>query len=164
MYNGSNNSFRRNGQNMNNRRDYSSDQDVALPFVSLTIDNYVDLAEKVMDKMFCDDKFNPGQKKSDLTTSKIRTLLSMSAEILFKANNALANEKQTLTDDLKEDLGYFRIRCAYEMGREKSVKQLDKQAHLLEHVKNVKSISDCILFCHYLEALVAYHKYNGGKD
>lgn len=163
MYNGSNNSSRRNGQNMNNRRDYSSDQDDAIPFEQLTIDNYVDLAEKVMDKMFSSEKYNSDQKKNDLTTSKIRSLLSMTAEILFKANNALASEKQNLPDDLKEDLGYFRIRCAYEMGREKSVKQLDKHAHLLEHVKNVKSISDCILFCHYLEALVAYHTYNGGK-
>ncbi len=163
MYNGTNYSSRKNGQNMNNRRDYSSDQDDAIPFEQLTIDSYVDLAEKVMDKMFCDDNFNSGKKHSDLTTSKIRSLLSMTAEILFKANNALTNEKQDLPDDLKEDLGYFRIRCAYEMGREESVKQLCKHAHLLEHVKNVKSISDCILFCHYLEALVAYHTYNGGK-
>jgi hypothetical protein len=39
-----------------------------------------------------------------------------------------------------------------------------KKAYILEHIKGIKSLDDCEVFCHYMEALVAYHRYMGGKD
>ena len=154
-----------NGQYRNNFvRDRQSSSDSAVPFQPLTLDNYVDLAEKVMNSMFHDDPKNPQKKKSNLSTSKIRNLLAISSEILFKATSSQAEDQDVLSQELKTDLAYFRIRCAYEIGREKSVEDLNSNAHLLEHLKAIKTVSDCILFCHYLEALVAYHKYFGGND
>ena len=154
-----------NGQYRNNFvRDRQSSSDSAVPFQPLTVDNYVDLAEKVMNSMFHDDPKHPQKKKSDLSTSKIRNLLAISSEILFKATSSQAEDHNVLSQELKTDLAYFRIRCAYEIGREKSIKELNNKAYLLEHLKAVKTVSECILFCHYLEALVAYHKYLGGID
>ena len=152
-----------NGQYRNNFVcDRQNARDPAVPFQPLTVDNYVDLAEKIMNSMLSDEKRN--QKKSNLSTSKIRNLLAMSSEILFKATSSPSENQDTLTSELKADLAYFRIRCAYEIGREPGVRELDLNAHLLEHLKSIKTISECILFCHFLEALVAYHEFLSSKD
>lgn len=122
----------------------------------ITNENYVDKAEQVIDSLLKDR-----QDKFLLTTSKIRSLLSMTADIY---NKAMLLNSNVLTDSVKERLSYLRVRCLYESGREPAVKDFVKKSGLLERLSEIESRSDYILFSHYMEALVAWHRYNGGKD
>ena len=132
-----------------------------IPFRPLNIKEYVDDAEKVVSTL---RKNSFG--KFDLTTSKIRNLLAMTSEVLNKVNNtrASAEGKDDVTDGIRQDLNSLKIRTIYECGREESVKDFVKKAYILEHLKEIKTLDDCEVFCHYMEALVAYHRYMGGKD
>ena len=129
----------------------------------LTQTNYVDLAEKVIVKEIVR---NPKRHNSIvLTTSKIRNLLSLT--------NTLYNDVIHLTDEIlsEEILGkiqYLRLRFVYEDGRdtdrEKSVKDFVEKTDIIKHLQRIETRSDLLLFCRYMEALVAYHKFNGGRD
>ena len=129
----------------------------------LTQTNYVDLAEKVIVKEIVR---NPKRNNSIvITTSKIRNLLSLT--------NTLYNDVIHLTDEIlsEEILGkiqYLRLRFVYEAGRdtdrEKSVKDFVEKADIIKHLQRIETRSDLLLFCRYMEALVAYHKFNGGRD
>ena len=129
----------------------------------LTQTNYVDLAEKVIVKEIVR---NPKRHNSIvLTTSKIRNLLSLT--------NTLYNDVIHLTDEIlsEEILGkiqYLRLRNQNEAGRdtdrEKSVKDFVEKADIIKHLQRIETRSDLLLFCRYMEALVAYHKFNGGRD
>ena len=114
----------------------------------LTQTNYVDLAEKVIVKEIVR---NPKRHNSIvLTTSKIRNLLSLT--------NTLYNDVIHLTDEIlsEEILG--------KIGKTRSKKGKMEKADIIKHLQRIETRSDLLLFCRYMEALVAYHKFNGGRD
>jgi len=37
-------------------------------------------------------------------------------------------------------------------------------AKLMQYIDEIKSRQDLILYCNYMEALVAYHRFYGGHD
>ena len=122
----------------------------------ITKENYVDHAEKVMRKL-CD---NGSRQKDLVTTSKIRSILSMVSEIY---NNVRLERDPKLNENLKERLQYLKMRMVYEAGREPSVKTFIEEARLMKVLDEVgDSRERLITFCHYMEALVAYRKFLGG--
>ena len=127
---------------------------------ALTKLNFADLAEKVIESMLYTDK--RGNKKIDLTTSKIRKLLSMT-NVLY--NQASQDLNPKLSEDIQKDIQYLKMRFAYEAGREpKEVKPFVEKAKILQYIDDIGDSRDkLILFCNYIEALVAYHRYHGGK-
>ena len=50
------------------------------------------------------------------------------------------------------------------LGREIAVKDLVEKAQILEALKEIKDRETLQRFCRYMEALVAYFKFYGGKD
>lgn len=59
----------------------------------------------------------------------------------------------------------MRIRTAYEAGRDDTVKTFVEKARLLQYMKGIgSSREDLIRFAHYMEALVAYHRFYGGRE
>ena len=129
--------------------------------MQLTKTNYVDEAEEVVKKLE-KDKWG----KPILTTSKIRNILSMVSEIY---NDVIHHSEEKLDDEVVERLQYLRMRFAYEAGREngreKSVRDLMEKAKITEQIKAIgRDKEKCILFCKYMEAIVAYHKFYGGRD
>jgi CRISPR-associated protein Csm2 len=129
------------------------------PYKPLDDDTYVDEAEAVIKALMGSNEFK-------LTTSKIRNLLAMSSEILNKVNNELGKttSSSAINNEIKKEIGYLRIRTVYECGRESSVEIFVKHSHVLECLKDVKTLGDAELFCHYMEALVAFHRFYGGSD
>lgn len=126
----------------------------------LTKTNFADLAEKVIKGMVKTDKW--GNPKIALTTSKIRNLLSMS-NVLY--NNAKQVRNETLSEDILHDIQYLKMRFVYESGREPIVKEFVESAGILKYIDKIgTSRESLLLFCSYMEALVAYHKFYGGKD
>lgn len=126
--------------------------------------NYVDKAEKAIRSLR--DKAEQqrrgrGEPKI-VTTSKIRNLLAMTADIY---NQVMICQNDKLSDDLKGRIEYLRVRFMYECGREPLVKNFVKEADVLPILKEINgSKKNYILFSRYMEALIAFHKYYGGKD
>ena len=119
--------------------------------------NYVDMAENAVQRLERNKNGN-----LILTTSKIRNILSMISTIY---NEVIHHPADKLNEDMVERLKYLKMRFAYEAGREKAVKNLIEVAKIFEIIEWVGDDKQrCILFCKYMESIVAYHKFNGGKD
>lgn len=123
--------------------------------------NYVDEAEKVIQSLL-KKKDRMGRPVPIVTTSKLRNLLAMSADIY----NEVMNQNE---DELGEEVGsrieYLRVRFLYEAGRDKDVSALVQESRLIDVLKNVNgSKKRYILFNRYMEALVAFRKFYGEKD
>ena len=126
----------------------------------LTKENYVDHAEHVMKeiKKACDND----KKIPKLTTSKIRNLLSMTSDLYNDARHIVGDK---LDSDMISRIQYLKMHYVYEAGRERAVKNFIDQAELLQVINEIASSKEnLILFCHYMEALVAYHRFYGGQD
>lgn len=133
--------------------------------MEITKQNYVDVAEEVIKKLRKPDRKpdkNEGFKLA-LTTSKIRNILSMVSELYTDAQHARGEK---LSEDMVGRVQYLRMRIAYEAGREgrkNAVKDFVNTAELLPRISEIgNSRQKLLLFCNYMEALVAYHKFYGG--
>lgn len=128
--------------------------------MNITEMNYVDEAEKVIKSLQTRNK--KGDLVIFLTTSKIRNLLSMAADIY---NVVLIQSQDKLDNETKARIDYLRVRFLYESGRDRDVKNFVEKAKIVENLKSFGGTKkEYILFYRYMEALVAYHKYLGGKD
>ena len=125
----------------------------------LTQTNYVDMAEKVIVKDLERDK----RGNFRLTNSKIRNLLSL-VNNLYTDVIRTGGSDEKLSEAIEGKIQYIRLRFVYEAGREKSVKDFIEKADIIKHLQRIETRSDLLLFCRYMEALVAYHKFNGGRD
>lgn len=96
-----------------------------------------------------------------LTVSQIRNLLAMSADIL---NEVLEYPEESLSEELLDRVSYLTVRFYYEAGRDEKVKSFIETAKLLPFLKGIKTRKQYIQYYQYMEALVAFHKYHGGKD
>ena len=151
----------------NNNGRGGKDQQKALPPETIpkkVPENYVDEAERIMRSLK-----NSG---TTITTSKIRSLLSLVTDIYNKENTSTEDK---LKPDSVVKLNLMRVRIAYEYGRDNGesvgkdkvypMKEFITQAHLLEYLKGISTDrADLIRFAHYMEALVAFHRYLGGKE
>ncbi len=124
----------------------------------LSNENFAKQAEEVIKGLIITDR--NGRPK--ITTSKIRNLLTMTNVVY---NQARQEKEKEISEELLHNVQYLKMRFAYEAGRETSVKDFVNKAEILEHINGIgKDREGLLLFCHYIEALVAYHKYYGGKD
>ena len=126
----------------------------------LNNDNYVDLAEKAI-KSLDNEKNDRGRPIRVVTTSQIRNLLAMTADIY---NEVMLLRQEQLDEELKGKISYLRVRCLYEAGRDESVRTFVQNSSLLEILPTIVTKKDYILFNHYMESLIAWHKYCHGKD
>ncbi len=128
----------------------------------ITEKNYVDKAESVINDLKNLTDKRTGRSIQMVTTSKIRNLLSMSADIY---NKVLIQREEELSEEIIGQIDYLRMRFVYESGKDESVKNLVMRAQILDILKEIKgSRKNYILFNKYMEALIAFHKFNGGKD
>ena len=124
----------------------------------------VDDGEKVI-KNIKKNKYN----EIALTTSQIRKFLTAVNVVrnkveLFKAQNKACD---ALSRELTAEVKFLKVNLLYQAGKDKSgtVKNFVEVANLeaiIEDIDNdLQKFAD---FCKYVEALVAYHKFLGGKD
>lgn len=136
----------------NNRANVTNDQPEPVKPKKLPV-NYVDEAERVMSEL---------KAKRGITTSKIRAIHALVADI-YNAEN-LRSEAELL-EESQLKLMRLRVRIIYDAGREQAVREFVEKAQLLEYIKGIgKSRAEMIQFAHYMEALVAYHRYYGGRE
>ena len=85
--------------------------------------------------------------------------------IAEQAIKELFSQSDKLNAEIIGRINYMKIRFIYEAGREPKVKKLVDKAKILEHLEEIKGSRDqYILFSRYMEALVAYRKFYGGRD
>ena len=124
------------------------------PHVKLADQEYVDRAEGVIKKLKTEKKL--------LTTSKIRNLLSMISSLYDDVRRGTSDK---LGAEAMSQIQYIRLHFAYEAGRDENVRAFVDEADILKHIKDIgDSKAQFLLFCRYVEALVAYHRYHGGKE
>lgn len=116
--------------------------------------DYVDSAERLMRELTVSSR--------NLTTTKLRTLFNLVLDVF---NEEILRSDESLTAEHQAKLSLIRMRMVYEAGRDPATKYLVKRAKLLEYLKGVgSSRQDFINFTHYMESLVAYHRFFGGKE
>lgn len=130
--------------------------------MELTKTNYVDQAENVIKNLKKDFKGN-----IILTTSKIRNILTTTSTIY---DNVKRNQGKLSMDEVS-DVQNLRLKLVYEYGRdedgkrENGVKDFINKSNLIEEIKKIGDDREkLIIYCKYVEALVAYHRYFGGRD
>lgn len=124
-------------------------------------ENYVAKAESVILKL-SKQVNKQGKVVAMVTNSKIRNLLSMSADIY---NQVLDCKDDKLPQELNGRIEYLRVRYIYEAGREPRVKDLVIQGELLEIMKEIQgSKKNYILYYHYMEALLAFKRFWNKND
>ena len=117
-------------------------------------EDYVDAAENVMRKIL--------SNRSCITTTKMRGFLTLVNDI-YNVESLRFDEK--ISPESKLKIMRLRVRMVYDAGREPDVKTFIEKARLLEYLKGVGDNREkMIRYAHYMEALVAYHRYLGGSD
>jgi CRISPR-associated protein Csm2 len=136
--------------------------------------NYVDKAESAIKALGSPKNSNGSDRPSnsnnsqgelsfDFTTTQLRKLLSMSAELF---DIAKGEAEETISERLKSKLNQLRVQIVYQAGRKREeVRPFVEEAKLLEIMGEIGDRREnVLLFCRYMEALVAWHKYHGGED
>lgn len=129
-----------------------------------------DKAQKVMKEL---KDSADRDRKSMVTTSQIRKFLTAVNTITEKVNVfRIQNpgEAEKLPEDLQAEIKYLKIKMAYQIGRNNSkwgnpVKDFADKADLMKEIDDIKdSVKAYQVFAKYMEALVAFHKFYGGRD
>ena len=154
-YSNSYNGNRSGSGSYNNRSSYGQQKELPPEITPKKVpEDYVDEAERIMRSLMSQPK--------KVTTSKIRNLLSLVTDIY---NDESIRTEDKLKPDSVVKLNLMRVRVAYECGRDDTVKSFVAQTNLLEYLKGISTDrADLIRFAHYMEALVAFHRYFGGKE
>lgn len=103
-------------------------------------------------------------QKNQITPTKLRNLYSLAMCIYDK--ELRRSESQLLPED-QTKLTLMEMRVLYECGRDNAVKLFVEKTQLLSYLKGIKNSRQSYLnFAHYMEALVAYHRFLGigGKN
>ena len=125
--------------------------------------DYVTIAENNLIYRYPPDtnnknKYNFGR----LTTSKIRNILSIVNGIYNKL--VLNTSSDELDPDITNEIRYMKVRFIYEAGRESDVETFCSNTKIIDAIDLINTKNDFIRYSRYLEALVAYHRFYGGKD
>ena len=119
-------------------------------------------AEKVINNLE-KDKYG----KIALTTSQVRKFLTAINVVRNKVDLYIAQNKETkeLSSELVAEVKFLKVNLLYQAGRINTVKQFMNTANLGNIIDNVGNDTKKFQkLCKYVEALVAYHKFYGGKD
>ena len=137
----------------------------------LTQLNFASLAEDVIqNKIMKKGGKNPRETSETpmITTSKIRNMLELTNTLY---NKLIKYRDEELSDEIMSYIQYVRMKFAYEYGRDYNerkktpVSDFIKEAKIIGHLESIgKSREQALIFCKYMESLVAFHKYHGGRD
>ena len=101
--------------------------------------------------------------------SAVRDIAREAEEVivrLAKEGNGQNDGATELTPTLASEVKYLKVKLAYQAGRNpRTVRPFLEAARLREWIDGIGTeIRAYEEFAHYVEALVAYHKYHGGRD
>lgn len=131
-------------------------------------DDYVKRAEEAISELKRLEEQD--RRKSVITTSKLRSLFSLFTETY---NTVSRGDQEKLDRDQINDLNAAKVRIYYEIGREDRyngymdsapVGRFVQQSKLLAYLGDIgDSCKKLMQFYHYMEALVAFHRFYFGE-
>ena len=137
----------------------------------LTQLNFASSAEDVIQNKIMKRKggknFQETSETPMITTSKIRNMLELTNTLY---NKLIKYREEELSDEIMSYIQYVRMKFAYEYGRDlkekqKTVVDFIKKADIMNHLESIgNSREQALIFCKYMESLVAFHKFYGGRD
>lgn len=84
---------------------------------------------------------------------------------ILSANPSRMSKDLVLSEPLAAEIKYLKVKIAYQAGRERAVRDFVQKAELTKKIDEIGTdLSKYKEFAKYIEALVAYHKFYGGKD
>ena len=122
--------------------------------------DYVARAEKVINSI----KDNRGNIR--VTTTQLRKFLAIANLIdnevkLCELRDEIKNDK--LPDKIVNEILSMKVKLVYQSGREQNVKNFVNKSELMKEIDNINGrASKFKEFFNYLEALIAYRKFEGG--
>ncbi len=122
-------------------------------------------AEKAIEGLKYKDKNN--RDRIDVKTSQIRKFRTAVHFVrnkvdLYKAKNKGA---EALSKELTAEIKFLKVNLLYQAGRTVAVKQFMTISKLDVIIDSIgDSLARFVKFTKYVEALVAYHKFLGGRD
>ena len=122
----------------------------------------VDKAEQAI-KGLERDKFN----NIRLTKSQIRKFLTAVNVVKNKVDveKSKSDNKDLLSADMAAEAKFLKVSILYQAGREKAVKDFVDKAEIAKIIVDIGNDANKFnKFCKYVEALVAFHKFYGGRD
>lgn len=125
----------------------------------------VQQAENVIKSLQRKDK--QGKDVIYLKTNQIKKFLTAANMLANKVSiyRSKHPQEKKLSGELVDEIRYLQVKLVYQAGRDKTAKEFIEAAGLLPMVKQIgSSIVRFEEFSRYVEALVAYHKFYGGKD
>ena len=118
------------------------------------------------------DRF--GKMVPELTTSQLRKFLNEVVRIgnrieILKAKRLQAGDQSNdLPEELKDEAEFLDVKLMYQVGRDKPngpVKRFYEKGEMSAKIADAaKGIKEFERFADLMEAIVALHKYHGGKD
>jgi len=122
---------------------------------------YVDKARDVVESLKND------RGRIGLTTSQIRKFLAGVNAINNKLQVSEAAGKvkdDKMPEDILSDIQALKVKLIYQCGRVPQVKNFEENAGLIKEIDGIgTSVSRFKNFADYIEAIVAYHKFEGGE-
>ena len=120
--------------------------------------NYVDLAQKVIDKHY-------QMKGKTITTNQIRNFLELTNELREQLRTG---HVEKLDADMMSQVQYIKLRLIYAAGRDEGDNGVFKFMQCSSLIECLDTVGDSpqqyLLICKYLEALIAYHKWYETKN
>lgn len=106
-------------------------------------------------------------ERLDLKTSQIRKFLAAVTSVTNQIEvwHMQHIDTDVLPDELAAQVKYLKVKLAYQAGREGSVKKFAEKAELSRRIDAIgRSRRKYQEFAHFVEALVAYHRFHGGQE
>lgn len=118
---------------------------------------YVRQAESVISSLN-KDKYG----KIAVTSTQLRNILSLINELY---NAVIYDKNEKLSEEVQSRAQYIKMKIAYAAGRDKNVNNFTENSKIMPYIDMIDDSRDRLMtVCHYMESLVAYHKFMGGKD
>ncbi len=132
-------------------------------------EDYIDKAERIMKEF---------SEKEYISTSKIRDLMTQVSELY---NDIILDTNETLLPKYVDAIRHLKVKMIYDAGRDRQeglrkeevgnpklkdgkLTYFFRETGLLDMVEQIGDSREKFLdYCKYFEALVAYHKFYGGK-
>lgn len=132
------------------------------------MEDYVEKARKAIQTL--SERTDRWGNPQMVTTSQIRKFLTAVNTVSGKVDMVRNQSNGTLTvlpSNIQADIKFLKVKLAYQIGRDKQnlVREFEKQAGLFNAIDKIgDSVQAYEEFARYIEALVAFHKYYGGKE
>lgn len=105
-----------------------------------------------------------------LTVTQIRKFLTSVNAInnkllAYQSQTGAGKDLEILPPELADEIRYLEVKLVYQCGRDKVVRDFATKARLIERIQAIGNSAEKYReFARLVEAIVAFHRYEGGRE